>query len=706
MSTILTLEGSFARAKLIFPKLELTLVQGQKIALLGRNGSGKTTLLELLAQQLLLEQGFLWLAPDLRIGFLSQHPQFAANQSVFQVVQASFPYAHLERELRSLERNLQDVAALERYGLLQQQFEAQGGYRWPQEAAEMLDILQLSSFVQREAESLSGGEKTRLNLALTLLKKPDLLLLDEPTNHLDIAMRLWLEGYLKSLNSTVIFTSHDRALLDAVAQTSWWIEQRLEAAGEHRETREIRVYKGGYQKTLATRALERRQLQKTRAQTLREQSRLEQSAVRLDRWGRRSSGVKTRMERLRPLEAPLAERRLYMNLLSGSAKAKLLLWGRGLEFGYEGNRPATPQPILKNLSLRVRQGDRIALMAPNGAGKTTFLRLLLGQLHSSNPASELHFEGGAKVAYLDQEWHGLQQGKALLAQLASRLGHSNAVQALGRYGFGADYWDYSPEHLSGGERSRAGLALISELRADVLLLDEPTNHLDVETLESLEEALLAYPGAVIIVTHDRRFADSVANRVWMLEGGGLLERSSWNAKDLLDPAFEHPEDEPIAVNPTLNLKQHRDQLEKRLLELNYLLLERRYVYPLSGREEGRLQAERHQIQLALYQNYAQVYAAPPYTLEVRQKPLWVQGVALEEMDTGVATFWAKKAPDCPTLHWDGTRLEWISLTGMSWFRKALLLGALQILFERWDAPQVRVRGVTVTPDLYLRLTRG
>jgi ATP-binding cassette, subfamily F, member 3 len=231
--------------------------------------------------------------------------------------------------------------------------------------------------------------------------------------------------------------------------------------------------------------------------------------------------------------------------------------------------------------------------------------------------------------------------------------------------------------------------------------------LDVETLESLEDALLAYPGAVIIVTHDRRFADSVANRVWTLEGGELLERSSWNAKDLLDPAFEHPEDEPIVTNPILNLKQQRDQLEKHLLELNYLLLERRYTHPLSGREEGRLQAERHQIQLALYQNYAQVYAAPPYTLEVRQKPLWVRGSWLEQAEVRAgegATFWAKKAPDCPTLHWDGTRLEFSSITGMSWFRKALLLGALQILFERWDVAQVRVRGVTVTLELYLRLS--
>jgi len=695
-TTLLALEHAFyTRGKLHFADLSLSLHMGEKVALLGRNGAGKTTLLELLRGDLTLEDGLRWQAEGLKVAYLTQHPDFPESVTVRELLERSRPFAQLEAELRALETRLEhQPELLAVWDALHSRFEDAGGYTWSARAGITFGVLELSGFEDREAVSLSGGERTRLALALTLMSEPDLMFLDEPTNHLDITMRLWLEEHLKSSSSAVLFTSHDRALHDAVAQKSWWVE------GGPTGNR-VLEYPGGYSKATAQRTLERRTLEKRGRILGFEGNRLERSQAQQAQWGRRSSALKSRLERLEGVEAPLSERKLRMSLMSGDARAKLVLWGEHLSFAYGD------QSILEGVAFKVRLGDRIALIGPNGAGKTTLLKLMRGELHSSDPRAKLLFEGGAGLAYLDQHYHGLHPKKSLLEFFEERFSSARAVQILGRYGFGVDYWERTPDQLSGGERARAGLALISTLGADVLLLDEPTNHLDVETLEALEDALLAYPGAVVVVTHDRRFADKVANRIWSLEKAHLIERSSLYEKQILDPARALEDDPPVENRPDPTPKQRVKMLEDRLLEMDHALNERHFKTPLTGREEGRLRSEAHRTRLRLLELYAEVYGAEVIDAEVRQKPLWIRAT---RGDAG-ALIYARGAADCPFLRWDGLELHWEGQLegnrgGLPWFRRTLLLGALQILLERWDYPAVRCRGVTLSRANYERLLYG
>ena len=691
-TTLIALEHAFyTRGKLHFADLDLSLHAGEKVALLGRNGAGKTTLLELLRGDLKLEDGLRWQAEGLKVAYLTQHPDFPEAVTVRELLERSRPFAQLEAELRALETRLEhQPELLTIWDALHSRFEDAGGYTWSARAGIVFGVLELSGFEDREAVSLSGGERTRLALALTLMSEPDLMFLDEPTNHLDITMRLWLEEHLKNASSAILFTSHDRALHDAVAQKSWWVE-----GGK------VLEYPGGYSKATAQRTLERRTLEKRGRMIGFEEGRLERSQAQQARWGRRSGALQSRLERLEGVEAPLSERKLRMSLLGGNARAKLVLWGEHLSFAYPD------RTVLEDVAFRVRLGDRIALIGPNGVGKTTLLKLIKGELHSSDPRAKLLFEGGATLAYLDQHYHGLHPKKSLLEFFEERFSSGRAVQILGRYGFGADYWDRLPDGLSGGERARAGLALISTLGADVLLLDEPTNHLDVETLEALENALLAYPGAVVVVTHDRRFAEKVANRIWSLDKAHLIERSSLTEKKTLDPARVLENDPPTASRPDPTPRQRVKLLEDRLLEIEHALNERHFKTPLTGREEGRLRSEAHHTRLNLLELYSEVYGAEVIDAEVRQKPLWIRAT---RGDAG-ALIYARGAADCPFLRWDGFELHWEvqsggNTGGLPWFRRALLLGALQILLEHWDCPSVRCKGVTLSRANYERLLYG
>ena len=342
--------------------VSLSLRRGERLALLGRNGAGKTTLLRLLAGETVPDEGSIWHEADSRLSVLDQQPIFAAGQTVAALLEASDPHAEMQRQLDSLAPQLGDPAVLDRWTALQARFEDAGGYSWRTRTARIFGMLDLTRFLPREAATLSGGERTRLSLALALAREPDVLLLDEPTNHLDIRMREWLEDFLLAFPGGVVLTSHDREFLDRVAGRSLWLEGG--AAAE---------YPGGYSRARSVRELERRTQGRAHTLSLREAQRLSSSAERLDVWGRRSKAVRSRLGRTEVPEAPQAERAVRMRLLSGQARARLLLWAEHLGKRY-GERM-----VLQDVALKIRQGDRVALMGANGTGKTTLLRLLAGE---------------------------------------------------------------------------------------------------------------------------------------------------------------------------------------------------------------------------------------------------------------------------------------------------------------------------------------
>ncbi|WP_102127092.1 ABC-F family ATP-binding cassette domain-containing protein [Deinococcus planocerae] len=643
---------------------------GERVALLGRNGAGKTTLLRVLLGELTPEEGTVWRSPGLRVGVLGQHHAHPPGLTVRALLDAAHPYRELEAELLALEANLGDPGTLAAWTALHARLEDAGAYTWPARAARTLGVLDLTRFLGREAATLSGGERTRLALALALAREPDLLILDEPTNHLDVRMREWLEDHLRAFGGGVLLTSHDRDFLDAVATRSLWLE-----GGEGIE------YPGGYSRARAQRDLERRTQARAAHLSGREAARLSGSAEREGEWGRRSRALKSRVDRLPVTEAPLPERQIRMRLLAGTARARLVAWGEHLSKSYGG------RAVLQGVAFKLRQGDRVALMGANGTGKTTLMRLLAGETHPDPPAPGgpepvLRVANGVGVASLDQTWHGLTPGEGLRAQFERRFGE-RAKALLGRAGFVAADWPKTPETLSGGERARAGLALVSALRADLLLLDEPTNHLDVEALQALEEAVHAYGGAVVIVTHDRRFAREVATRLWVIEDAGLREVTGWGSREYTDPARTLTGDPPPPPPPPTP----RERLA--VTEAQLADVRRGLDAPpgtLTGREEARLRARAHQLQTHLYDLYGQAFAAPQFDAEVREPPLTVRAQRLGEVG---GMFWAARDEACPHLAWDGHTLRF-SEPPPAWYGAALLGGALRILFERWNVGRARL----------------
>ncbi|WP_261663232.1 ABC-F family ATP-binding cassette domain-containing protein [Deinococcus sp. Marseille-Q6407] len=660
--------------------VSLELRSGEPTALLGRNGAGKTTLLELLRGQRpdwqrRPDSGELWYRPGLRLATLEQHHNFAPGARVGELLAAAHPYRALEAQAEALAARLDDPAALEHWSELQARLEQAQAAAWPARLGRMLAALglrDLPQLEQREARTLSGGEQTRLALALTLAREPDLLLLDEPTNHLDIRMREWLEGYLRSFSGGLLLTSHDRDFLDAVVVRSLWL-----ADGELSE------YPGGYSRARAQRDLERRTGARAARLAGREAGRLSAAAGQLDRWGQRSQAVRSRAGRVEVPGAPLPERQLRMRLLAGDSRARLLAWGEHLSVTFP-DREGGQRRVLHEARFKLRQGDRVVLLGANGTGKSTLLRLLAGEQKPDPgpPEPLLRLAGGVTLAYLDQTWHGLTPGRGLRAQFEDRFGDA-APALLGAAGFGAVHWDQTPEQLSGGERSRAGLALVSALRSDLLLLDEPTNHLDVEALQALEAAVKAYGGALIIVTHDRRFAREVATRLWVIEAAELREVSGWGRSDYADPARALEGDPPPPL-PAPSAPQRMFRLERALLDLR---AELDTPWLLSGREEARRRAEAAQLQGELYDTYAEVYGQEQWDDEVPEPPLRVRGVRFE---TG-GMFWAAEQPECPHLAWDGQTLR-ASGPLPAHFGELLLGGALRILFERWNVGRVRLGG--------------
>ncbi len=674
MSTLLRAEHVvlIRGERVILGGVGLSVGSGERVALLGRNGAGKTTLLDVLAGRLGLDEGELWRAEGARLAYLPQQPTFEGGQTVAELVADANPNLARQAELEALATQLErDPDLLPRWAEAQSAFEAGGGYRYEVEAARTLGVLGLSGLETRVAASLSGGERTRLALALALLSRPDVLLLDEPTNHLDVRMREWLQSALLAWPGAVVLTSHDREVLDKVASRSLWLEGGQATA-----------YPGGYSRARAVRDLTRRTQERAARLGEREAARLSGAAIRESRWGRRPEALRARAGRVAAPEAPPSERRARMRLLSGSARAELLVSAEHLSKGY-GERA-----ILNDVSLKIRRGDRVVLLGSNGAGKTTLLRLLSGDLYPDDPQAQLHYQAGVVPALLDQTWHGLEPDRPVLAQFGARFGEGRAKGLLGGAGFSSALWEQSPRDLSGGERARAGLALIGASRADLLLLDEPTNHLDVEALESLEGALLAYGGASLIVTHDRRLAREVATRLWRLEDGRLLELEGWNGAATLDPA-RTLEGDPPPPPPKPTPKQRLAPLEDRLADLANRLV----FGQLTGREEARLRREQRRVRGELGALYDEVYGAELFDHEVREGPLRVRGLKLG----AGGLFWARGARDCPHLAWSGEVLAWQGGEVEAWFAENLLRGALRVLFEHWAVEDVTFPGGRVLP---------
>ncbi|MER3543356.1 MAG: ABC transporter ATP-binding protein [Chloroflexota bacterium] len=497
----------------VFAGVNVTVPHNARIALVGPNGAGKTTLLRILCGLEEPSAGEVSRARGLTLGYLPQEAHLDGDLTLYQAMLEVFADLRAQEEaLRQMEMEMADPsrfeALAEKYSALSERFEQAGGYTYEVRIRQVLGGLgfDVGDF-HRPLSQLSGGQKTRALLARLLLEAPALLVLDEPTNHLDIQAVEWLEETLTNWPGAILLVSHDRYFLDRLVNTVWELENgRLE------------VYSGNYSAYVRQRA-ERRARQQAEYEAQQAYIARTEAYIRRYKAGQRARearGREKRLERLAPVEKPHEQPRLHLDLRPDLRSGDKVLETHGLVVGYPEDGPLFTCP-----DLLLWRGECAALIGPNGAGKTTFLRTILQQIPPL--AGEARLGASVKVGYFAQAHEGLHPDWTPLQEIlaAQEMLMSQARHYLARFLFSGDDVFKPIAALSGGERGRLALALLALQGANFLLLDEPTNHLDIPSQEVLQEALAAFEGTILLVSHDRYLIDALATQVWVLEGGEL-----------------------------------------------------------------------------------------------------------------------------------------------------------------------------------------
>lgn len=497
----------------VLDNTDIQLDDGDRVCLLGRNGCGKSTLLRMVEGGLQPDAGEFWRQPGLVIARMEQNLDFAsADDCVFDVVAGGLSeLGDLLKGYHSLTHGVMNDASLKQLEHLQRQIEAADGWLFQQRIESILSRLELDP--EAPISSLSGGWLRRVSLARALVADPDVLLLDEPTNHLDVEGILWLEQCVKSFGGCVLFVTHDRALIESLANRIIELDRG-----------QLKNYDGTYSQYLQRREHE---LEVEAEHNALFDKRLAQEEV----WIRQ--GIKARRTRnegrvraLEQMRRERAQRReqqgtARLNVNEGAKTGKIVAELTDVCFSVPG------RDLVKNFNLLLNRGDKLALIGPNGAGKTTLLRLILGEL--APQSGEVKQGSNLQVAYFDQLRDRLDPDERVV-DIVGQGRESVSINGSERHimSYLGDFL-FSPERarshfgvLSGGERARVQLACLFTQPANVLVMDEPTNDLDMETLELLESLLVDFKGTVLLVSHDRSFVDSVASSCLLFEGNGNI----------------------------------------------------------------------------------------------------------------------------------------------------------------------------------------
>ena len=518
-------------SKLIPPKrvilrdISLSFFPGAKIGVLGLNGSGKSTLLRIMAGRDSEIDGEARPQPGIKIGFLEQEPNLDPSKTVRECVEEGV--APIKRALVRLEQVYaaysEEGADFDKLAAEQAELEAllaaTDGHNLERTLDVAADALRLPDW-DAPVERLSGGEKRRVALCRLLLSKPDMLLLDEPTNHLDAESVAWLERFLEEYPSTVIAVTHDRYFLDNVAG---WILELDRGHGI--------PWQGNYSSWLEQKE-QRLEVEERQQEGLRKMLRQELEWVRQNPKARQAKS-KARLARFEELQSQEFQARNETNEIyipPGERLGELVIEARSLRKGY-GDRL-----LIDGLSFNLPRGGIVGIIGPNGAGKTTLFRMLTGV--DQPDAGEIRIGPSVKLAYVDQSRQSLDDRKTVFAEISGGLDlikvgnyETPARAYCGRFNFKGTQQQQLIGELSGGERNRVHLAKVLKSGGNVLLLDEPTNDLDVETLRALEEALLAFPGCAVVISHDRWFLDRTATHILAFEGNSEVVWFEGNYQD-------------------------------------------------------------------------------------------------------------------------------------------------------------------------------
>ncbi|MFR3787610.1 MAG: ABC-F family ATP-binding cassette domain-containing protein [Agathobaculum desmolans] len=574
--------------KLILQDITFDVQPGEKVAILGANGAGKTTLLHILTGRLPYDSGHVSIGQGRTAGVIDQMPDFPTESTVEDILRLAFHesdeiIAAMDELTDEMTRRPDDDSLLRRYALLETRLDALGGYNRDYEIDRVCNGLEIPAEMRAQRFALlSGGEKTRINLARIILEQTDVLLLDEPTNHLDMDAVDWLGRYLEGYRGTVLIISHDR----------WFIDQCCDRVIEIHDCT-CDFYSGNYSYYAVERERRREEQLKHHEHELAEKKRLEAVARIMHEHGtehlaKRAASIEKRIARMTVTDRPKKDKKMTVTFGDPNYETEDVLKVQDITKSYDGRE------ILHDINFQIRNRERVALLGANGAGKTTLLKLLLGEEQADTGV--IRKGVGLKPAYLPQQVYFANPQRNLIDTLIydKNVSMQVARNRLGSFQFTGEQQMKTVSMLSGGEKSRLRLCELMYDPLNFLILDEPTNHLDLASREWIEEAVEAFDGTLLFVSHDRYFVERFATRVLYLEDGRLIDFIGsysafldWRAKGggtlpAADPApipkkqkpaaptlddVPPPPAKPKRTGGTKNLQKQLNTLEREIAQL-------------------------------------------------------------------------------------------------------------------------------------------
>ncbi|MBT8933873.1 ABC-F family ATP-binding cassette domain-containing protein [Lactobacillus delbrueckii subsp. bulgaricus] len=563
------LEQRFGAAP-IFSKVNFSIENNARIGLVGPNGAGKTTLLKIMTGRQEASQGEFTVNKGIELGYIAQEHDFDEEKSIWEEMLTVFqPLIDQGQQLEKLQYAIadhpEDEDLLRRLDQAQYNFEQAGGYTYQAEIKSMLNGFNFPEATwDKQIANLSGGEKTRLSFVKLLLKKPPLLLLDEPTNYLDLDTLDWLEAFLKNYPGAILTVSHDQYFLDHLATQIFELQHG-----------ELTVFKGNYSQYLAQRELRDQQqeaaYEKQQEEIKREEEFIQKNIVRASTTKQAQSRRKA-LEKMELVDPPKHKSKIRIKFDSARPSGKEVLILKDLAVGYPD------KTMLKDISFQINKGDRVAIIGQNGIGKSTLLKTVMKQLPVKS--GSIKYGASLDIGYYDQELQGLDYSKTVIDTIWDRhkdMNEKDIRSILASFLFTAKDIDKKVSQLSGGQRARLTLTVLSMEHNNFLLMDEPTNHLDLDAKEVLEKALADYDGTLLFVSHDRYFINELANKIVVAKDGQakiyegnytyyLNEKAKEEAAAQETAAQEAPVVKAVSESKFSYQEQKKRDSEKRKLE--------------------------------------------------------------------------------------------------------------------------------------------
>ncbi|MBT8931923.1 ABC-F family ATP-binding cassette domain-containing protein [Lactobacillus delbrueckii subsp. bulgaricus] len=563
------LEQRFGAAP-IFSKVNFSIENNARIGLVGPNGAGKTTLLKIMTGRQEASQGKFTVNKGIELGYIAQEHDFDEEKSIWEEMLTVFqPLIDQGQQLEKLQYAIadhpEDEDLLRRLDQAQYNFEQAGGYTYQAEIKSMLNGFNFPEATwDKQIASLSGGEKTRLSFVKLLLKKPPLLLLDEPTNYLDLDTLDWLEAFLKNYPGAILTVSHDQYFLDHLATQIFELQHG-----------ELTVFKGNYSQYLAQRELRDQQqeaaYEKQQEEIKREEEFIQKNIVRASTTKQAQSRRKA-LEKMELVDPPKHKSKVRIKFDSARPSGKEVLILKDLAVGYPD------KTMLKDISFQINKGDRVAIIGQNGIGKSTLLKTVMKQLPVKSGV--IKYGASLDIGYYDQELQGIDYSKTVIDTIWDRhkdMNEKDIRSILASFLFTAKDIDKQVSQLSGGQRARLTLTVLSMEHNNFLLMDEPTNHLDLDAKEVLEKALADYDGTLLFVSHDRYFINELANKIVVAKDGQakiyegnytyyLNEKAKEEAAAQETAAQEAPVVKAVSESKFSYQEQKKRDSEKRKLE--------------------------------------------------------------------------------------------------------------------------------------------